>query len=729
MRDNPVFSPGPGFYGRYRETEYVYARATSTVRDEPNIVLMGSRWVGKTELLLKVHEMLFRAQSAVAPVYYRFKGYGDALDLAEDFIKELIKQVVAFSRRDAGIGRMESSLDRLERLIMDGHSPDVGWLVKRYREARKSGDRVAALRNAMMAPHHLTNHTGLRVYLLLDDIHLAGSVRLYPDGPSVTGELVGALNSGAVSFAASAPPRRLPPGWTTDGRVEALTLGGLDRETSLSMMGELMRGYGLGFDTEVLEFAAVKLGRVPMYMKNLVWAARKSSQGLEDLKDFAGLYAREVTTGGLAFVFSSALTLGTTTELRVARFVARAGSSSIEEIEEAVLPGGGGLAAALDGLSRNGLVASNLGSVTWTGDGPTADFVEYLYRTRIEGATTEEAVSAIVDECLREGYRTRDDSTGASFTDQVLRALRAFDGQEVPEELLRGEYAPAGAGAAGPRPDASRTLELPELTGCFDSRRFERGEAGPPVFIARGFRKGRYDSSGEVVWLVMVKDSASPVNAGDVDNFTRRALSLARNLGSPGVVRVMTSRSGFTGEAMKKAEGLFAVDREGVTALEGILSAPAGPAPGHPAPGPGQEYEVVLPSSERAELVAARAAEEIASAMGFSEDAMGEIKAALVEACINAFEHGGLTGSRVRVKFVSRKGTLEIRVRNPGARFAGKTTTSASGGVSGELPRKRGWGIELMKSLMDDVRFERLGEGTETVLVKHLDGKEDTRDE
>ncbi|MBI5587745.1 MAG: ATP-binding protein, partial [Deltaproteobacteria bacterium] len=143
---------------------------------------------------------------------------------------------------------------------------------------------------------------------------------------------------------------------------------------------------------------------------------------------------------------------------------------------------------------------------------------------------------------------------------------------------------------------------------------------------------------------------------------------------------------------------------------------------------PNKEFELILPMSTKSELVAVKAAEEIGTEMGFDENSIGQIKAALVEACINAFEHGKQKSAKVFLRFVAGSDRLVIYVQNPGADFDRPPGKAGAEGESG-LPRKRGWGFELMKGLMDEVRFEKIRGGANIVLVKYLIRKGDAGNE
>ena len=302
---------------------------------------------------------------------------------------------------------------------------------------------------------------------------------------------------------------------------------------------------------------------------------------------------------------------------------------------------------------------------------------------------------------------------------------RSFDnGQFVSRRT--GEKAGAGQGASGQVSGAQASggaeLTLPQVIGCFDSGVWEKRETGPRIFIANGFENNRYDASNEVVWMTAVKDALSPVNIGDAENFLRRAQILRQNFRTTRVFRWMVSREGFTAEARKRLEtdSVFSTDAAQMRILrDTIEDCRAGEAPSGTSLAPNKEFEVVLPASTKAELVAARAVEEIGTEMGFDETAIGQIKAALVEACINAFEHSGLKQGKVFLRFVSGAGRLVIHVQNGGIDFEKGLDRAVAASGGGEL-KKRGWGLELIKGLMDEVRFEKIRGGTKLVMAKYL---------
>jgi serine/threonine-protein kinase RsbW len=115
---------------------------------------------------------------------------------------------------------------------------------------------------------------------------------------------------------------------------------------------------------------------------------------------------------------------------------------------------------------------------------------------------------------------------------------------------------------------------------------------------------------------------------------------------------------------------------------------------------------LVLPRVARAELLASRAVEEAGQRIAFPRDTLAEVKLAVVEACLNALEYGA---GDVEVEVVAHpndaRAWIEVAVVDHGPGF------DPSGVVRPVLEdklrskRKRGWGLELIRRLMDEVEI------------------------
>jgi anti-sigma regulatory factor (Ser/Thr protein kinase) len=143
-----------------------------------------------------------------------------------------------------------------------------------------------------------------------------------------------------------------------------------------------------------------------------------------------------------------------------------------------------------------------------------------------------------------------------------------------------------------------------------------------------------------------------------------------------------------------------------------ILPPPAPTAAAEPA----FEIEMVIPRVADVELVAVRALEQLAEMLAIDTEVTGRLKMAVVEACINAFEHAGSADGRVRLVFSVSGGRLLMRVENRGCPLAALPSPAAPGREA----RGRGWGLTLIRELVDEVVLEPREDGVSLLMVKHF---------
>lgn len=130
------------------------------------------------------------------------------------------------------------------------------------------------------------------------------------------------------------------------------------------------------------------------------------------------------------------------------------------------------------------------------------------------------------------------------------------------------------------------------------------------------------------------------------------------------------------------------------------------------ASGPLVQYDLTIPIVPESELVAARAAEEIARLIGFPPYAIDQVRLAVIEACLNASEHSDCPDRRVYLNFISDEEKLLIVVRDFGKGFDPLTVRQPDIHEKIGAIDKGGWGLYLIRKLMDEVVFERVSAGT-----------------
>ncbi len=136
-----------------------------------------------------------------------------------------------------------------------------------------------------------------------------------------------------------------------------------------------------------------------------------------------------------------------------------------------------------------------------------------------------------------------------------------------------------------------------------------------------------------------------------------------------------------------------------------------------------QEVSLTLPILPNMEMTASKTATSMAESMGMSADKIDEVRMAVVEACINAFEHSRAEDGRVYITFevvgTSDAQKLQITIEDTGVGFEPEEIEAPRIEDKLKAARKRGWGIQIIKGLMDEVEISS-GSGGTTVVMRKL---------
>lgn len=134
--------------------------------------------------------------------------------------------------------------------------------------------------------------------------------------------------------------------------------------------------------------------------------------------------------------------------------------------------------------------------------------------------------------------------------------------------------------------------------------------------------------------------------------------------------------------------------------------------------------QLEVPSTLGYERVVMDAAAAAAKIMGFHRSRIDDLRTAVAEACINAIEHGHKFNSAmmVVVAMTIDDDMLQIDVVDQGkGPSEAVETPDIEKKIAGEQ-RPRGWGMFLIRSLMDEVRFNVRSEmGNVTRLIIRLE--------
>jgi len=138
-------------------------------------------------------------------------------------------------------------------------------------------------------------------------------------------------------------------------------------------------------------------------------------------------------------------------------------------------------------------------------------------------------------------------------------------------------------------------------------------------------------------------------------------------------------------------------------------------------PGGAFTKAVTLALGPGAEAQALALLEEVRQAFGIAQEALADFRLAVLEACLNALEHGAppveveVEGERVGAGL-----RLWVHVVDHGQGFSPQGIPRPHLPAKLGSPRKRGWGLEIMRRFADDLQVESQPGYTKVSLMRWL---------
>ncbi len=691
---------------------------------------------GKTELLRQLHASVFDEGGEVFPVYYLMPGLQwDVGAFTADFTRAVAAQFRAFGRRDSAPLR----------------DMDPAGLAAELRREGTEGERFLAeavqrscgqfpptdIRDAALLPARLAEASGVKILVILDDFPRLGSYR-----PGELARWPGeSLRQRSVAFILAGGEPESMQGLLDgeQGLTETLELPPLEREGAARFVKTQLRLAGAELPGDLAGRAADLAGRRPFAMEALVRGLERNAR--LDESALCRAYAASACRGDISRYWLEMLKRNfprlaeRKTALEVLVFCLREQGPPVEagRLAEGMLKNGGEVEAALDGLLRAGMVRVDCSRVRVADDPTLRDFLLALYRVEAGGADSASVEAALAAEKVQDGERERRRTAAQEGRRKVAALMTAWSGQQVPRSLFSvGEFEKLYGNHPGEEVFSSLTeegggLSLPEVVSVVTdhSPGGGRAERSGTDIVAWAFHRKGERRGAKVCWVAALRRGAVEKEA--VEEFDRRVTGLEAEgeVGDAATVKWLVAE-GFSPEALAAAARRRILTSTGqqVLLLGRLLGRDVGEVfPSIPELKESKrlEFDMQIPMVSDTELVAARALEQLAENMNFSPEETGRIKMALVEACINAFEHSGLEEGRVGIRFSVEEESLEIRVENRGRVFGPRKVGSPArrGGM-----KKRGWGLNLIRELMDEAEFEQTEDGASLVMVKHLKGKE-----
>ena len=727
--------PAQEFFGRRAELDRVLRRSDAS----GGLRLLSPPWGGASELLRQVYDRLFFDGGEIVPFYFALRSDdGSALFASRRFLQEFLLQVIAFRRRNPAVYASAPEVCELSKLAP---TQDAAWFERAIEKCdveSPARDERTSIRNCLSAPLRAAA-AGVRVFVMLDDLHHATEIE---QGSKLIAELMDVYSRSGVPFIVSARRRfRI-----ANGGLPVLELEDLDSRRAGEFVVAAADAMNVAINDQTRDLIAAQTNGRVSFIRSLIAAARETRWSLDSFQHVEQVYTDEILKGTLGGFYRDAISNA------IGEPAAR------RELIQLLY----------DGIAIPG---AKVPLDLWQGRlGQDAD----LFRRTIETIDIAEMISLdgsllrvasenlVLADTLRSRYRIecnvepRAVVAGEVLAGALKRAprmmaglyrreasvglaslLEAFDLQEVPRAALdygafRANYKGLSADEVSEKLAAETDrVSLPQIVHTAPAEEYysaiARDIERERAIVGLGFTDQHYAEDGEVIWLAAEIESKLEADRETAEAWCERLRAAAAANSFKNYRIWLISPEGFSDGALDTLADYNAVgsSRRQVTLLRELLGAPEPLAIEEE----GVEYEMVIPVGEDTELIAAHALEEIARRHNFPPKSINQLKTALVEACINAAEHGLAPDRKIHQRFVVSGDKITISISNRGMRLADKlareTETEARPQPVESPDTRRGWGLNLIRGLMDDVRVEPVDDGTRITMTKFL--REDTR--
>jgi serine/threonine-protein kinase RsbW len=727
------------FVGRTEEIERIMAHAAAENAGRGLLLLMEPS-AGVSELLRQAYDRIFNQHNEVIPIYFAFtRNETTAVSAAIEFLNTFLQQYIAFRRNEPFVSNATLTLQDLLELAPPADHEWVEQLVESYTRLRFSNDDKALVRFCLGAPQRIPAGRG-RPLIMLDGAQLAE----YLNGAVVLGtEVLRVFGRGGFTFVLAGLRRQiLEAAHDAECNFELLDLLRLKRlgaKEASQLVEHVAHRQQVVTSEAARDLLVQQFAGSPFFINTFLQAAREKRVTLETYLDCERLYVDEILGGHLHRHFAYLLEeisprLETRHLLIRLLWEAAAGEDQVSSFEvwrKRLHVTAGELQEVLHRLHVQEFVNWN-GTTVEAGTGPQAwkDYLKIRYRLDVLGDPRALVVADALADALKRAPHTM-----ARHYKQIARVslrdlISRFNTQRVPSVLF--DYATFSRKYKGLETERlasdldaeTEHLKLPQtvhLASCVafnsDMRQISEDDR---CLVAHTFEDGVYSDAQEVVWLVADIESKLEVDVELARAWTERFDILADRLGFSRVQIWLISNEGFTEDASRllARHKAFGSSRQQLELLAARIS--DAPVNSVVHTGEANEFLVVVPMGEDNELIAASTAEQIAKRLTFRPEAINQIKTAIVEACINASEHSFSPDRKIYQRFRVESDRLVVTISSRGVVPTNLNGASGHSETNEAAEARRGWGLKLIRTLMDEVEFERVDDGTSLRMTKYL---------
>ncbi|CAN5316797.1 hypothetical protein BH20ACI2_BH20ACI2_14580 [soil metagenome] len=710
------------FVGRAAELHQLFAHSRGE-GISTGLAVLAPPASGASELLTQVYDQLFFEQESVIPFYYKVRcGDVTARAAAGRFLQEFLTQTVAFTNRDPRLIGASPDIKEISELTAAG---DAGWidsLVEAYQIEGTYDDERSFIRRCISSPLRALAD-GTQAFVMIDDIHNA---LFLEGGAAFFDDITNIFERSSIPVVFCGQRRFL----FDRTKFPALRIENL----SFSEAGRLIEQQAAGLDVAISgqtrDLIAVQLGCSPAYISSFISSAHGSGAELTSFAATEQLYTDAMFGGLLSRRFDQLLdhiapeiqTQGLIVELIKETFDAKRHRTPVARWKERLAVVEADVETLINTLYHYEIINLDGSNVAF-------DMTSILIRDYIEARTLLKSEgrprALIVGETTAENVK-RAPQLMAHFYRKtsslgLLGLMKAFDGRQVSPAIMDyARYKNELKGVSREKAfkvvneDNSR-MRLPNCVfSAHTSAYYPRlDEICEPERSVTAICVTAETEQSEIVWIAAEIDSKLEASR-EIAEFWCDRLEMAAVHCNFDKYRIwLVAPEGFDPDAMAALEERNAIGSSRAQAellAELLIDNAATKVDAAP-----KIYEFVVPMGDDTEMIAAHTIEEIARRHDFPPKAINQIKTALVEACINASEHSLSPDQRIYQTFSVEDEKITITVANRGLRFGEMHMQEpvTNGG-------RRGWGLRLIKSLMDEVWVESSDDGTRVTMVKYV---------
>ena len=721
------------FIGRTAETEVLLRHAKGESKSDA-LLLLSAPALGSSELLKQTYDQLFHAHGATIPFYFSVKESDETVkNVALRFLQTFIAQVVAFRLRDPKIYDASPDIYELAELAAPEDNYWIDRLIALCRNESASNNDRAFVRSCLSAPLRAAAY-GANSFVMIDDLHeadfLSAEINFFEELKEIfTRSTVPFVLAGRRRFLLNA----IQAGNTKLTDAEILCVEPLEFSDAGLLTENLAEKYSVKINEQTRDLIARQFAGNPTCIKFLLQAASGRKFELDSFQKVERCYADELFGGRIGRFYDSAvrkIAPNVETQKNIIKLLHDALTVEPERRHlteifknqpDADIASSKDFYRLMSRLNWNEFINLSSNLIESASENEVLeDYIKARFRLEVEAENRALIVGEMLSDFLRRAPQTMAKFYRRKSSIILREILSVFDCQEIPTNLLDYSiYKNNGKDVSENEISESETekIRLPQIVYTANTVAFY-----PPFnqladetrsAVALGFEECTYTDADETVWIAAEIDSKLEASATTAEFWCDRLEMVALTCNFLKYKIWLVAPEGFAPEAFEilKQRNAFGSSRKQAESLAKLLKAENGNGEKSAA----NEYEIIVPMGEDTELIAANTIEEIARRHQFEPKAINQIKTALVEACINATEHSLSPDRKIYQKFTVEADKIVITISNRGLRLMDKKVEE----IKPETGR-RGWGLKLMRSLMDEVKIERVDDGTKISMTKYL---------